>query len=254
MLDKNSSVPLYEQLKNVIKRDIDAKVYLPGDKMLSEGELEEKYKVSRITVRRAIKELCEEAVLVRKQGKGTFVLKTRLKNRIDGIGGFHDVMEESDKKVEVKLLEKSVIPIKEIYAKYLGINKDEEVLYIKRVMYADDVAIMIDECYIPLERFPDIQNKIIGNFSVFRILQEQYKVHLSNYYKELKIQKATKEMARYLQIRMGEPVFNLFKISYDKTDEPVHISNSIILAENTSYVIATDEDNRAVYSGLNWMI
>ena len=60
MLNQNALTPLYEQLKNAIKDDIHAQIYRPGDRMPSEAELEEKYQVSRITVRRAVKELCEE--------------------------------------------------------------------------------------------------------------------------------------------------------------------------------------------------
>ena len=83
MLNQNALTPLYEQLKNAIKDDIHAHIYRPGDRMPSEAELEEKYQVSRITVRRAVKELCEEEILVRKQGKGTFVLSTGVQSRID---------------------------------------------------------------------------------------------------------------------------------------------------------------------------
>ena len=59
MLNQNALTPLYEQLKNAIKDDIHAQIYRPGDRMPSEAELEEKYQVSRITVRRAVKELCD---------------------------------------------------------------------------------------------------------------------------------------------------------------------------------------------------
>ena len=99
MLNQNALTPLYEQLKNAIKDDIHAQIYRPGDRMPSEAELEEKYQVSRITVRRAVKELCEEEILVRKQGKGTFVLSTGVQSRIDQLAGFHDSMESQGRTV-----------------------------------------------------------------------------------------------------------------------------------------------------------
>ena len=73
MLELNSSVPLYEQLMNAIRADIDQGIFKAGEKLPTEAELEEKYAVSRITVRRAIKELCDDDILIKKQGKGTFV-------------------------------------------------------------------------------------------------------------------------------------------------------------------------------------
>ena len=99
MLDQNISTPLYEQLKVALKEDIRNKIYKPGDRMPSEIELEKQYSVSRITVRRAIKELCEENILIRKQGKGTFVLDKDNYRRIDStVGGFHEALEAEGKK------------------------------------------------------------------------------------------------------------------------------------------------------------
>ena len=91
MLKLNSSVPLYEQLMNAIRADIERGVFKSGSKMPSEAELEEQYKVSRITVRRAIKELCDEDILVKKQGLGTFVLQIITPIPLSCNLGLHDV-------------------------------------------------------------------------------------------------------------------------------------------------------------------
>lgn len=111
MLDQNASTPLYEQLKSNKGRYKGSD--LPsGDRMPSEAEMEEKYQVSRITVRRAVKELCDEEILVRRQGKGTFVLNNAMHSRFDRQAGFHDSLEEQGRKVEVKVLEKSIGHVK----------------------------------------------------------------------------------------------------------------------------------------------
>lgn len=130
MLNQNALTPLYEQLKNAIKDDIHAQIYRPGDRMPSEAELEEKYQVSRITVRRAVKELCEEEILVRKQGKGTFVLSTGVQSRIDQLAGFHDSMESQGRTVRTEILEKSIIFVKPSYANDLQISVDDKVVCI----------------------------------------------------------------------------------------------------------------------------
>lgn len=154
MLDQNALTPLYEQLKNAIKEDIKAQIYRPGDRMPSEAEMEEKYQVSRITVRKAVKELCDEEILVRRQGKGTFVLNNGVYSRIDRLAGFHDSLGEQGKKVEVKVLEKSIGKPKPSYARDLQMAPQDDIVYLKRIMYADDIPVMIDTCYIPMKRFP----------------------------------------------------------------------------------------------------
>lgn len=104
MLDQNASTPLYEQLKNAIRKEIDEKKYSSGDRMPSEAELEKLYNVSRITVRRAIKELCDEEVLVRRQGKGTLSLARRTgPGWIVGLKDFMSLFERMEEVCHQKL-------------------------------------------------------------------------------------------------------------------------------------------------------
>ncbi|QOV19127.1 UTRA domain-containing protein [Blautia liquoris] len=252
MLDQNALTPLYEQLKNSITEDIKAKIYRPGDRMPSETELEQKYGVSRITVRRAVKELCEEEVLIRKQGKGTFVLNAGTKNRLDQLRGFHDAMGEQGKSVKTEILERSIIHVKESYAKDLQINRDNDVMYLKRVMYADDMPMMYDMCYLPMNRFPGIVDKLTGDFSIFRVLRDEYELNPEDYYKVIKVRKATKEVAGFLQCTVGDPLFDIFKITYNEEKIPLFISISLIKGENTSYVIASDTEDHLNHIGVRW--
>ena len=67
------NVPLYQQIYDEIKDAIEKGVYAPKERIPSELELAEQYDVSRITVRRAVEELCSDGYLVKQQGRGTFV-------------------------------------------------------------------------------------------------------------------------------------------------------------------------------------
>lgn len=254
MLNQNALTPLYEQLKNAIKDDINAQIYKPGDRMPSEGELEEKYQVSRITVRRAVKELCEEEILVRKQGKGTFVVSTGLQTRIDQLAGFHDSMKSQGRAVRTEILERSIIQVKPSYANDLQISADDKVVYLKRVMYADEIPMMLDMSYIPLKRFPGIFEKLEGEVSVFQTLRQEYHAKLDRYYKVLKVRKASKEVAECLKCSQGDPLFDIFKITYNEEGVAQHISVSILKGENTSYVITNSENDQMTHSGISWKI
>ena len=78
----SSQLPLYQQLLEDIKADINDGKYSTGDKIPSELELADVYGVSRITVRRAVAELCNEGYLVKRQGKGTFVDLPKINRKI----------------------------------------------------------------------------------------------------------------------------------------------------------------------------
>ena len=83
-LNEGSLTPLYQQLMEDIKCAIEEGRYQPEEKIPSESELSELYSVSRITVRRAVDELCAQGYLVKKQGKGTYVGRAKLQRKLPG--------------------------------------------------------------------------------------------------------------------------------------------------------------------------
>ena len=89
-LNKNSSVPLYQQLVDEIKSQIDSGILKENDRIMTETELSDAYEVSRITVRKAISVLVDEDYLVKQQGIGTFVGVKRLSRSINSFMGLHN--------------------------------------------------------------------------------------------------------------------------------------------------------------------
>lgn len=82
-LDKESTVSLYMQLMHVIKEQIHNGTYLEGEQIPTEGELSKMYNISRITIRRAIEELCQQGYLKKIQGKGTFVEAPKIYRKLE---------------------------------------------------------------------------------------------------------------------------------------------------------------------------
>lgn len=256
MLDQNTSIPLYEQMKISIRRDIERKKYAPGDRMPSEAELEEQYRVSRITVRRAIKELCDENVLIKRQGKGTFVIgEENNAARLDQETlGFHESIRRNGKSARSEVIKKEIIKVKKEYAGDLEIDPDDDVIFLQRVMYADKKPIMIDNSYIPLKRFPGIFEKLTEDFSLIEILEKDYGVKPKKYYRVLKVRKANEEMSRLLNCQLGDPVFDLFKLTFDTRDNAQYISISLLNGADTYYVMSNDAGNEIKHSGLRWKV
>ena len=89
-LQSESSSPLYHQLMQRLSEDIERGKYPVGSRIPPEHELEALYKVSRVTVRRALSELTAEGLLEKKQGKGTFVSTPRISQDLKSIHSFHD--------------------------------------------------------------------------------------------------------------------------------------------------------------------
>ena len=94
MLKQDAMTPLYVQLMDTVEKDIKSGRYKPGDKIMTESEMAKTYGVSLITVRKAIGSLMEKGLVVRKQGKGTFVTKPKFSRNIKRLQSFSEMCEQ----------------------------------------------------------------------------------------------------------------------------------------------------------------
>lgn len=241
MLNPENASPLYAQLKSILKQEIEGNEYPPGSRMPSEPELSAKYGVSRVTVRRSIRELVEEGYLESKQGKGNFVIPRKVKQGLGDIEGFSDAMRKDSRAVTRAILEKVVIPADNNAAQYLQIKPGEMVLRLKRVMYEAGLPMFVDTAYYSVARFPDMISRVFENVSTYVLLREQYHVNLAKMYREFRTVPASPEVCGYLGCAPGEPLFDVLKVAYDEHGAPVHVAQSLVLASRSIYVITSDE-------------
>ena len=87
-LNSESAEPLYRQLAGKLKKEMDDGTFSAGSKLPTENELVETYKVSRVTVRKALDSLTQQGYLERRSGKGTFVAEKKIQRGLSGVIGF----------------------------------------------------------------------------------------------------------------------------------------------------------------------
>ena len=138
-------IPLYLQLSDLLLEDIKNN-YSPGDIIPSEPKLEETYKVSRITIRKAIEQLERNKIVEKKQGRGTFVLKQKILYDANAIGSLTQRLSKQKHKLETKSIEFEIIE-NEHYVKDL--LKCEKLLAIKRLrlLIAKSLNLLIAKSY-----------------------------------------------------------------------------------------------------------
>lgn len=242
MLVADSSISLYEQLKFLIKDDIIKKVYKPGEKMPTEAELGERYGVSRITVRRAIKELVNEGLLVSRQGKGTFVEYSKIHSKILSLDGFTDLATSEGLNPERIVLSKTIIDPSNKVLKSLDLPAGSKVLELKRMIMFEGSPFSIDIAYFPIDLFPDIIYKISDNVSTFKVMREEYGVVMKKAYKEFSVTVANVEQSEILNCSPGEALFLVEKIICNQQDKPIHFSHFLVLSSRATYSITVEEN------------
>lgn len=144
-LDRSSPVPLYHQMAKAIQRDIESGTLAPGERLENEIALAGRLRVSRPTARRALQELVDLGLLVRKRGVGTQVAPVRVRRRVDLTSLFDD-LASSGRHPTTSVLEYSVGSGSPELSEALEIELDAQVVTVKRLRYADGepLALMIN--------------------------------------------------------------------------------------------------------------
>lgn len=243
MLENNTAIPLYAQLKEKIISDINNETLKYGDKIETEQEIMKKYNLSRITVRRAISELVAEGYLVKKQGKGTFVIKNKIERKIINasdslkIMSFTKELKENNIKASSKIIELKIVPGIEEFNQKLGLAKNSKLIFMKRVRYANDSPMTIEENYFAYDKFKGLlEEKIEG--SLYELLEKKYNViPTRSSRQEIEIVKSDEEQSKLLNVPTFEPLFYFSGVTYDENDIPIHIAKRYIIGSKYKFIV-----------------
>lgn len=148
-------MPLYQQLIEELAKYISDEKLLPGDQILTEPEISQKYGVSRATVRQAIQELVNAGVLVKIHGKGTFLAEPKVKMNVNSFGSFSSMAQEQgfQPSTEILCFQELSEPIDKV-KKRLTLEEGDSVIYLNRLRYLDGKPALIEKTYIPKKLFP----------------------------------------------------------------------------------------------------
>ena len=147
-IDRNSKLPLYHQLYQILRGNIWRGKWEPGDMIPPESELTERYGVSRTTVRQVLDMLVNEGLIYRQQGRGTFVAHPTVEQTLVRIVSFTDDMVQRGFKPGTRVLSAKLIPAPEDIARRLEIAPGEELACIKRLRLADEEPMSIEESHL----------------------------------------------------------------------------------------------------------
>ncbi len=231
-LEKTSHQPLYQQLMDELKMLIHTGVYKYGEKIPTEPELAQKYEVSRITVRRTIEELCSQGYLVKQQGKGTFVETPKIYRKVEQHSNmsFTETCKINGRAPSSHVLSCETIFPEEWHRTFLRLDEGEYLIYIQRILSADDVPIIHEHIFLPSGKFEGFAADKLENGSLFQLLKQQYNVNSSEKSRStIEIGTASQKVALLLNITVGEPVMILNNYMEDENKNPLYMSREIIV-------------------------
>ncbi len=217
ILDKNTPIPLYYQLKEIIREKIEIGELKPGDLVPSERELSELHQISRPTVRQALKELVNEGLLHREKGRGTFVAEPKLNyGFIQKLTTFYDDMVAKGYTPTTKVIKQEIKEARKVIGNRLNLGEHEKIIYISRIRYVEDEPVVIVDNHIPYELCPGLVNEDLEDKSLYNLLHEKYK--LIPYKAKVSLEPiiASEYDAKILNIDEGAPIHFMQNVTFDK--------------------------------------
>ncbi|GEN85803.1 GntR family transcriptional regulator [Oceanobacillus sp. FSL W8-0428] len=221
---------LYEEIMTGIKEYINENQLQPGDRIPTEKELGKLFKASRISIRRAIKELVDEGVLKIIHGRGTFVNKKRKEIHLLHLQGFSEGLTSDNDKISKEIVSmKKISNNKKVNSIFE--NKYTEFIELIRKVYRNDQILSMDYAYLPTAIYPNIEDKIKKESSTFKIIHDDYRIAFKTVKKELEIVPATEELQKHLNISRLTPLILVEKIIYNEHHQPVHYSEYYLISD-----------------------
>lgn len=211
-LQRDSHIAMHRQLAHQLRRSITDGTYKPGDRIPTEPEIAAQFGVSRITARQALIQLVRELLLVRRQGKGTFVAEPPVQHDLVPLHGIYDELVAQGVNPTTELLEfdRIVPPPRVAERLHSGARK---LIHWKRRYLRREQPFAVAYVYLsPI--VPKVSRDLVAAHSSYYLFESVMKLHVDHVDLSVRASKPTREMRALLRLPSGEPMIVLERVSY----------------------------------------
>lgn len=231
--------PLYQQIKGLILNSLRAGEWKPGESIPSETDLAVRYRVSQGTVRKAIDELASENLLLRRQGKGTFVA-THAEQQVQF--RFLRLVPDSGTRGSEGPAQRNIIECRRARAngdisRALALRSGDQVLQVRRVLSFGGVPIILEDIWLPAAPFKGLTAERLSNYQgpMYALFETEFNVRMVRAQERIRAIAATSAMAALLNINTGTPLLSVERIAYTYHDEPMELRRGYYLTDTHHY-------------------
>jgi len=221
-----SGIPLYIQIEDYIREKVETGELKTGEKIPSEELLCEKFNVSKITVIRALRDLVNEGIIYRKQGKGSFVKEPNYKEDLNKFANFKNIYTWSQGKAEHKILEWHTIKPSEEIRNRMKLTKEDKVLEIVRLRLFKGGPVAFERTYIPDNLIPSLEEKreLFEKKFIYDIFKTMPQISPEGSQIIIKPILADEFYAKTLEVAVGDPLLLWDRTTYSKDEKSIEFS------------------------------
>jgi len=230
-IDKSSFIPLYIQIRDILKELINTGKLKPGDQVPSENELSSTFSISRMTVRQSIQELLREGFINIRRGEGTFVNSVPHTQMLLKLEGFSSEMAKLGYRNHSRVLDiQKIASFDSCEMAYSGLQKPagEPLVRIRRVRYVEDTPFALETSYLSYQTGVGLMEpRMDDDMSIYNYIEQNLHIRLSRADHVIQPDLADEEIARHLEIAVGRPILKLRGTTFSMTNKPIEYLEGI---------------------------
>lgn len=233
-LDRNGPVPLYYQIAQRLEAAIRDDVLPAGSRLENEVALAQRLGLSRPTIRRAIQELVDKGLLVRRRGIGTQVVHGRVTRNVE-LTSLYDDLERSNQSPKTIVLSSARGTADAETAELLGVETGSPVLHLVRLRSADGVPLAILDNVLPQD-FLDLSIDDLSRYGLYQMLRTRG-VTMRVAKQRIGARSANQREAELLDISKGGPVLTMSRTAFDNSGKAIELGRHLYRPDLYSFEI-----------------
>lgn len=240
-MDYSQSLPLHHQVSNRIRSSIESGEVAPGDALPPEEAISSALDISRSTVRLAMSSLVKEGLLVRVQGKGTFVSNNKMRRRMEQVYSFSYEMNALGKKPSSVLLGlEEEVPDVDVADRLQLADSEEKVWRITRIRCADLEPLLIETTFIPCRFLPEIDRQKLEESSLYDMLRDHgtFPSRAEETYESIVISDTDAELLGLTESTTG---FYIERCSLNQAGVPYELTHSVMRGDRSKLVVNLEQ-------------
>ena len=220
--------PLYRQIMAALVSRLQAGEWLPGQAIPSEQELAAHYKASQGTVRKAIDDMAADNLLVRRQGKGTFVAthaEAQTQYRFLRLAAD----DGSPPNLQRRMLDCRRLRAPAEVARLLALKPGEPALQVRRLLLAGRTPVVFDDLWLPGTAFKGLTAERLSAWRgpLYQLFEEEFLVHMVRAEEKIRAVAASPAEAVLLALLPGQPLLSVSRLSFTYGDRPVELRRGL---------------------------
>lgn len=236
-LDKSHPIPLYFQLAELLRDQIQSGELNPGDRLPSERELSERHGISRMTVRQALAFLTRDGDLVVRPGVGTFVAEPKLIFDTHNLLGFTEDMLRQGENISSRVLEQALERPPQTVVKGLGLGSSDRAVKIVRLRLINGVPVLLETSHVNASLCPGLEDKSLEQRSLFATFEEDYGLRVEQTRQILEATVANDYEANLFGIDPGVAMILLEGVNYAEDAQALEAFKAVYRGDRFRFII-----------------